>query len=256
MKRLLLIIVVASVPLTGFLPAAAQVPTAPGEGGFILTSPSCSTFNREGVAETSFRSSEELVLRGTGFPAQTLILVTFRQGSLTAELGRFRTNDAGEFTSEPTLLRLPSGTTAGPATIQASSGGPSGACQVEMAATPAPAQVRRPDPEPAADDTNVWFAVWAIVLALGGGALTFVSYRRWQEQRLASAISRVGKTGRQARKRRYEAPPRLDSLSMPAPMPASSRPASSEGERTSPPVLPPGWDAGREPTPTRRPFDR
>ncbi len=227
--------------------AAAQVPTAPSGGGFILSSPSCSTFDGTGAAATSFAAADQIVVKGGAFPAQSLVLVTFRQGALTAELGRFRTNDAGEFTTEPTLVRLPTGTTGGNATIQASSGGPSGACEIQMRAPLPAAQVQRPDPEPEGDDPNVLFAIWATLLALGGGALTFLSYRTWQESRLAGAISAAGTDPkpRKSRRKGYEAPPRLESAELPF-----RRRSSEDG---LPPVLPVGWDSGREPTPVISP---
>lgn len=198
--------------------AAAQVPTAPSEGGFILSSPSCSTFDGAGTATSSFGGGDQIVVRGAAFPAQSLLLVTFRQGALTAELGRFRTNDAGEFTTEPTLVRLPAGTTGGSASIQASSGGPSGTCEVQMRAPVPVAQVRPPDREAEGDDPKVLFAIWSTLLALGGGALTFLSYRTWQERRLATAISSTPATTAEWKKRRrvVEGPPRLESAELPS----------------------------------------
>jgi hypothetical protein len=218
--------------------ATAQVPTAPSEGGFILSSPFCSTFDSTGAATTSFGAAEAIVVRGGAFPAQSLVLVSFRQGALVAELGRYRTNDAGEFTTEPTLVRLPAGTTAGAASIHASSGGPSGACEVQMRAPLPVAQVRRPETEPEGDDPNVLFAIWATLLALGGGALTFLGYRTWQERRLANAISSISDADpkqRGQRRRRLEAPPRLES----AELPSRRRPVDS--------------DRGREPIAVIRP---
>jgi hypothetical protein len=220
--------------------AAAQVPTPPSEGDFILSSPSCSTFDGAGSATSTFGAGDQIVVRGAAFPAQSLVLVTFRQGSLTAELGRFRTNDAGEFTTEPTMVRLPMGTTGGSASIQASSGGPSGACEVQMRAPVPVAQVRPPDPEAEGDDPNVLFAIWATLLALGGGALTFLSYRTWQERRLATAISAApanAPKGRKRRRRRIQGPPRLESAELPS--------------RRRPPAA--GWDPEREPAPVIRP---
>ena len=189
--------------------AVAQVPTAPTEGGFILSSPTCSTHDKTGAPATSFAAADEIIVRGAAFPAEAYILLTFRQDAVTAELGRFRANAAGEFTSEPTQMRLPSGTTGGPASISASSDGPSATCVIQMTAPLPVTRSTSPEPEPAGDDPNVLFAIWATVLALGGGALTFLGYRTWQERRLAGAMASAGGKPRKRRKG-YQAPPRLD----------------------------------------------
>lgn len=201
----------------------AQVPTAPADGGFILGSPACTTHDKTGAPATSFAPADEIVVRGSAFPARSLVLVTFRQDARVAELGRFRADDAGAFTSEPTQLRLPSGTTAGAASIQASSEGPSGTCLIQMTA-PLPASSARPEPQPEGDDPNVLFAIWATILALGGGALTYVGYRTWQERRLADAISSRPEPKR--RKVGYEAPPRID-ITWPAEREASGTSSSA-----------------------------
>lgn len=199
----------------------AQVPTAPADGGFILGSPTCTTHDRTGAPATSFAATDEIIVRGSAFPGGSLVLLAFRQDSVAVELGRFRANTAGDFTTEPTQVRLPSGTTGGAASIQASSdGGPSGTCLIQMAA-PLPASTARPPAEPDGDDPNVLFAIWATILALGGGALTYGGYRTWQEHRLASVISSGAKPRR--RKGGYQAPPRIDIV----------WPAEREASRTS-----------------------
>lgn len=237
MTRWLLMAVVAVVASAPLPALRAQVPTAPADGGFILGSPACTTHDKTGAPATSFAPADEIIVRGSAFPAASLVLLTFRQDALTAELGRFRTDGAGAFTTEPTQVRLPSGTSGGAGSVVVSSEGPSATCLIQMA-SPLPAATARPEPE--SDDANVLFAIWATLLALGGGWLTFVAYRWWREQRLAKLIS---EGGRRRRGRANAGPPRLEELAEPPVVPPSGF------SYADPPRLPVGWDAGREPTP-------
>lgn len=238
--RLVLLITVASGALCS--PARAQVPTLPSDGGVRLEGPSCATFDREHQPVTTFRAGDELILTGSRFPADSGVLATFQQAPHSSELGRFTTNQAGDFTSEPSVVRLPADALDGPAAIRVSSSGGSADCELVVrapAAAPVVAAGARDaaseDPEP--EDTNTWLIVWGTLVAIAGVFLAYVTYRRWQAERLAEAMSRLNGGGR------LQAATRRD------------RPASeftgSITEADAPQVLDPGWDAGREPTPIK-----
>jgi hypothetical protein len=181
------------------------------------------------VAASSFRAGDELILRGARFPAGALVLATFRQLPITFELGRFRASAAGDVTSEPRTLRVPVEAASGPAEISLSSPGASAACRLDLTAAPT-RTLATESPRPVQDDTNPWLFVWATLVAICGGFLAFLTYRRWQADRLQRKMSASG--------HRRE-------------------PRSRSGELSSPPVLAPGWDEGAEPIPSQRaPHDR
>jgi hypothetical protein len=234
MKRLLLLITVASGALHGT--AWAQVPTLPPDGGFILDGPGCATMNAERQPATNFRAGDELILTGSSFPAQSSVLATFQQAPHSSEVGRFTTNDSGEFTSEPSVVRIPGDATDGPAAIKVSSSGGSADCELVIKAAAVETQpVIAVDAREAADDsapegTNPWLIVWGTIVAIFGAFLGWVTYRRWQAERLEQAMARIGRSSR------------------PRPEP---QPAQPDPEAQSPPILEPGWDEGREPTPIR-----
>lgn len=227
--------------------AWAQTPTLPPDGGSRLDSPTCETLDLAGRPAGSFRAGDELVLRGEHYPAGELVLVSFRQPPYSAELARFRTDGNGAFTSEPTILRVPADSVAGFAEIHVSSSGGSGSCALSLTGTaapvtrPAPAgPTARPTAEP--EESNPWLIVWATLVALVGGYLAFVTYRRWQADRLEKRVSRLGADGGRSGGR-------------PHPEDLAGSPGTTEDEQPpgGPPILPVGWDAGMEPTPMRRP---
>ncbi len=240
-KSSLLISIVAVVVAWGGH-ALAQVPTLPPDGGSRLSSPTCATSDEQGRAAFEFRAGAALVMRGTTFPANGLILVKFLQDPLAVELGRFKANAAGDFTTEPTLVQLPTEAKAGRAVVQASSEGGSANCEIRMLAVSAAAGVTR-DVASEGDKTNALFVVWATLLALGGGFLTFVAYRRKQDARLEEAMTGIagndGGKNDDPRDRRgvKRGPPRLRELFLPDP-------PRSGGERDPygpPPLLPEDW---------------
>ena len=190
-KSLVLFAAVAFGALCGA--ARAQVPTLPPDGGTRIDPPTCSLRNAAGPAATEFGTGEEFVLGGTRFPADELVLVTFRQPPRVVELARFRTNAQGDFTSRPTVLRIPADADGGPAAIGLASSGGSATCDLRVQAGPAAATQPEPAPtgEDSEDDLGPWFIVWAVLLALGACYLGYVRYRRWQERRLEQEIARI-----------------------------------------------------------------
>jgi hypothetical protein len=236
MKRLLLLGTVAVVASWGNGVARAQIPTLPPDGGSFLGGPTCGTFDAEGRAATTFRAGDGLFVRGTHFSARSLVLVSLQQPPMSSDLGQFRANDAGELATP--LLEIPRDAQGGSAVVRASSSAGTATCDIKTIAAPKAAPTLTPDEAP--DGSNPWFLVWAVLLALGASALTFVSYRFWRGRRLERAISDAGDGKRvPARRARPQAPPLLDDAVLP-----SGAPEPLE----RPPVLPFGWDEGREPT--------
>lgn len=180
-KTVAVLVAVVSCALSGV--ASAQAPT-------------CSTLDLGGRAATGFRAGDEFVLKGAGFPADVLVLVTFRQPPQVVELARFKTDGLGEFASQPTILRIPSDAASGPATIRVASSGGSATCNVAVASSSSvarPAVVTSSGPtEDTGNDLSPWFAVWALLLALGAAFLGYIRYRRWSQDRLEQEISALG----------------------------------------------------------------
>ena len=239
--------------------AAAQVPTLPPDGGFRLGGPSCATYDRELQPSGGFRPDDEVTVRGSGFPAGSLVLVKFRQLPYEAEMGRFKANEAGEFTSEPRIMRIPAEGVRGPAAIVTSTeSGYSATCQLALAAAPVSARrTAKPDKQDEGNEyLSWWLIVWTTLIAVAAGGLAYLRYRRWASDRLARRIS-----GLSGRAPHIEAPPvpPVPPVPLSPPPPVSpwgpdERPtlaAAPPDAFVSPPVLPPGWDDGWEPTPVK-----
>lgn len=289
MKRYLLTILVAlAAVVAGPASARAQAPIVPPARA---SSPTCTTFDRQGRPLDSFTPGEDAVVRGQRFAPSSVVLLSFHQAPQTAELGRYPTDPSGGFTTDLTGLRVPSWASIGVALIRASTANGVASCEVRIVAV---AVATRPPATPVpAQDPNVLFAVWGMLLAVMGGVLTFATYRRWQTARLAEAMSRLNGHGRrpaptspahpglvlrdvlrddQAPLDWHDGPgpaqtandhgfaPALEAVlhnggagparleAAPAPSAAIGRSNGGPGE---PPVLPVGWDLGREPTPVR-----
>ncbi len=253
-KSAVLVSAVAVVVLCDF--SLAQVPTLPPDGGFRLGGPSCATYDRELQPSGSFRPGDEVTVRGSGFPAGSLVLVSFRQLPFEAEMGRFKASDLGEFTSEPRIIRIPAEGVKGQAAVVTSTeSGHSATCELALAA--APVSARRTAKPVAEDEGNEylswWLIMWATLVAVIGGALALIRYRRWVGERLERRIS-----GLNGHRRPPPVPPVPQEPPTPPP-PVSpwgpdERPTLAVGPVDpfpSPPVLPPGWDDGWEPTPVR-----
>lgn len=201
-KRLLPLVVVVFGVLAGT--ARAQAPTLPADGGTRIESPTCSLRNVAGSAPTTLGRGDEFVLSGTKFPADVLVLVTLRQPPRAFELARFRTNAQGDFTSQPTILRIPAGVHDGPAAVHVASSGGSATCDLRVVGGATAASRAEPVGSTAADEDDgsvfaPWFIVWASLLAIGAGYLAYLRYRRWQEERLEKEISQLNTDPRRAR---------------------------------------------------------
>ncbi|HYZ91624.1 MAG TPA: hypothetical protein VFA34_04420 [Actinomycetota bacterium] len=257
-QKLVLLVLVTVVPWSGT--AQAQVPTLPPDGGTSLGGPTCATYDRELVASSNFRVGDELTVRGRGFPPNSLVLVSFRQLPREAELGRFKANEFGEFTSEPRIMRIPDEAVRGPAGILISADSASATCSVELAA--APASARRATATPVAEDEGNeyltwWLILWALIVLLGGAGLALLRYRNWLGRRLERKISSLN--GRTNPPAPPGVPPEVPLLPPVPPPPVSpwgpdDRPtlaATNDNGDHSPPILPSGWDAGREPIPVK-----
>lgn len=236
-------------------PAGAQTPTLPPDGGTRLASPTCGLRDGAGQDVADVRAGDEFVLGGTTFPADELVLVTFRQPPRVVELARFRTNASGEFTSEPTGLRIPADAVVGPAAIGVVSSGGSATCDIQISA-PADAAAGS-GMEPSADgedddDLGLWFVVWAILLAFGAVSLGYLRYRRWQAGRLEREMTQLGSDPRKGRVFKTDSRPTHRPATRQR-RPERKRVRLGDVGQPSPPVLRPGWDAGKEPTPARQP---
>lgn len=241
--------------------ALAQVPTLPPDGGFRLGGPSCATYDRELQPSGSFRPDDEVTVRGGGFPSGSLVLVTFRQLPYESELGRFKAGASGEFTSEPRIIRIPAEGVRGPAAIVASTeSGYTATCQLALAAPVSAARTAKPARErDDGENENLswWLIVWATLVAVAAGGLAYLRYRRWVAARLERRISGLIGGGHVPPTESPPMPPVHPAP--PAPPPPLSpwgpdeRPtlAVTPDPFLSPPILPPGWDDGREPTPVK-----
>jgi hypothetical protein len=261
--RLFLLVVVTTVTLGGA--ASAQVPTLPPNGGTSLGGPTCGTYDRELVASSNFRVGDELTVRGRGFSPNSLVLVGFRQLPREAELGRFKANEAGEFTSAPRIIRIPDEAVRGPASIVVSTETASATCELNLAAAPASVRRRAATPAPSEEGNEYltwWLIAWTTVVLLGGAALALFRYRSWLGQRLERKISSLNGYPRAPMHTMdvpiSPAPPAAPPPPPPPPPPTSpwgpdDRPtlALDNESSQSPPVLPSGWDAGREPIPVK-----
>lgn len=183
MERVIRFALLVAALLGAAAPAAAQVPA---------TEPSCTTFDTGGRAAQEFRTGDEFVLKGAGFPAGELVVVSFRQPPFLAELGRFKAGPGGEIDSGTTILRVPADAAAGAASVRVASTGGATSCDLTVSTTgarPAAAAPAAPQPDEEDEPLGPWFFVWAMVLALGALALVRYRYQGWRREQLEREIA-------------------------------------------------------------------
>lgn len=150
------------------MPAAAQ------------TGPACRTLDVQGRGITTFDAGDEFVVEGSGFGSRSLVLLSFQQGTLNAELTRIETTDRGSFTTSARNLTVPEDVDSGPAAIRALDGTGTASCGISIGE--------------AGDEGGVpvvLYAVWIVVLVAFGAFLGIVRYRRWRTKRLAEAMEEM-----------------------------------------------------------------
>ncbi len=135
----------------------------------------CNTFDAGNVPTTAFRGGDKIVVRGTGFAANSVVLVNLLQGNRTIELDRVRANDLGAFAL--TDATVPGTVADGEAAIRALDARGSATCALTLSAG-----------EGSESSLGGLFWVWGVVLALFGGVLALLTYRRWKAERLREAV--------------------------------------------------------------------
>lgn len=176
--------------------------------------PSCNTFDGNNTPTNAFRGGDTIIVRGTGFTANTLVLVNLLHGGQTTQLSRVRANDLGAFAM--TDAAVPADVSDGAAAIKAEDARSSATCDVTLTAG-----------EGKDGSLGGVFLIWGIVLALFGGVLGLFTYRRWKADRLREAVDSL------AWREQYEA-------------------RSSDGDREPVAVGAAAWSA-RSPAPTMDP---
>jgi hypothetical protein len=136
----------------------------------------CNTFDANNTPTTAFSGGEKIIVRGTGFAANSIVLVNLLQGNRTIELERARANDLGAF--EVASGTVPSSVSDGDAAIRALDARGSATCGLTLTAGEG------------SDESSLGglFWVWGLGLALFGGVLALLTYRRWKAERLREAV--------------------------------------------------------------------
>jgi hypothetical protein len=135
----------------------------------------CSTFDANNTPTTAFRGGEKIVVRGTGFAANSIVLVNLLQGNRTVELDRVRANDLGAFAM--TDATVPGSVSDGDAAIRALDARGSATCALTLTAG-----------DGSEGSLGGLFWVWGVGLALFGLVLAMLTYRRWKGARLREAV--------------------------------------------------------------------
>jgi len=144
--------------------------------------PSCSTFDDGNHPAANFEAGDRIVVRGTGFAPNSLVLVSFQQGTRTAEISHLKTNDLGAFATDASSSRLPSSVDQGPATIQVFQGAGAASCDIGLVS----AKATRPG-----GLGRGFYLTWGILLTLCAVGLAFATVRRWQADRLSREMEEI-----------------------------------------------------------------
>jgi len=155
--------------------------------------PSCSTFDDGNRPTSNFAAGEKIIVRGTGFSPNALVLITFQQGTRTAEVAKLKTNDLGAFATDASSSSLPSSVDRGAATIQVLQGSGAASCNIQLLS----ADASRP-----AGFGRTFYLTWGVLLILCAMGLIFATVRRWQAERLAAEMDAIA----------WDKPPRDDDV--------------------------------------------
>jgi hypothetical protein len=144
---------------------------------------SCATFDEANRPATNFDAGDKIIVRGTGFAPNSLVLVSFQQGTRTAEVSHLKTNDLGAFATDPTVSRLPASVDKGSAAIQVLQGSGAASCNIELVSSAS----SRPG-----GFGRGFYITWGVLLGIVALGLLFATLRRWQAERLAAEMDSIG----------------------------------------------------------------
>ena len=135
----------------------------------------CNTFDVNNVPTSAFRGGDKIVVRGTGFGPNSLVIVNLQQGTRTVDLARVNANDLGAFVLDDATI--PATVIAGDAAIRALDARGSATCPVTLAAS-----------EEDKSSLRGLFLVWGSLLGAFAAVLALLTYRRWKAERLRDAV--------------------------------------------------------------------
>jgi hypothetical protein len=144
--------------------------------------PACSTFDGANRPARNFDAGDEIIVRGTGFAPNSLVLVNVQQATLTSEVAHLRSNDLGAFSTDPSTSRLPRSVQVGTATIQVFQGSGAASCDIRIVSA-------------AASKTHgfgrTFYFTWGAILALCAIGLIVATFRRRQAERLSDEMDQI-----------------------------------------------------------------
>ena len=140
-----------------------------------LAAATCNTFDGNNAPTNAFTGGEKIVVRGTGFAANSIVLVNLLQGNKTTELDRVRANDLGAFVL--TDATVPDDVIDGDGAIKAQDARASATCALTLTAG-----------DGSGRSLGGLFLVWGLGLVVFGGVLGLLTYRRWKAERLREAV--------------------------------------------------------------------
>ena len=197
--------------------------------------PACATFDSGNRPAANFDAGDTIVVRGTGFSPNVLVLVSFQQGTRTAEISHLKTNDLGAFTTDPASSKLPSSVDVGAATVQVFQGSGAATCEIHMVS----ASAARPG-----GFGRTFYLTWGIILTLIAIGLGFATVRRFQAERLSNEMDSI----------EWQPPEELPVLEEPIVVEDDERPVFEEpvyepSHYEEPAYEPPRFDEPDEPEP-------
>jgi hypothetical protein len=136
---------------------------------------SCATFDADNIPTTAFRGGDEIVVRGTGFGPNSIVIVNLQQGTRTIDLARVSANDLGAFRLDDGII--PESVIAGEAAIRALDARGSATCPLTLS----PGKEKE-------SSLGGLFLVWGVLLVVFAGVLVMLTYRRWKAEQLREAV--------------------------------------------------------------------
>ena len=162
--------------LLGPLVVAGSIPA----GAQPVAGATCATFNAASEPSSRFEPGDAITVRGTGFGAKSLVLVSFQQGTRTVELARATANDLGAFRASN--AQIPSSVIGGKASIRALDARGSAICTIRV--------IGGTEQE---GGLGALYVVWGSLLAAFGVFLAALTYRRWKADRLRDAMDALAR---------------------------------------------------------------
>ncbi len=144
--------------------------------------PTCSTFDSANRPAANFDAGDTIIVRGTGFSPNALVLVSFEQGTRTAEISHLKTNDLGAFATDPTTSKLPDAVEVGSGSVQVFQGSGAATCDIRLvSATPT-----RPH-----GFGRAFYLTWGVLLTLIAIGLAYATIRRFQAEKLSEELDSI-----------------------------------------------------------------